>query len=488
MVEVQHQPFMSINKKLSEVHEKFILDCSKANIGPTLTFKFLKEVLGCYEMMGCTVGDIRNASRDIKAYAHGCDIQMVMDNIRRKKELSDAFTYHYEVNSENQLQALFWYCMIFTPFTGKGNHGKPVSTFAVGLVLNKKTGVAPKMIVTDQDGAMRSAIEEILVGTKHRWCMWHIMYKLAVKAPKKLLTDDHFEKEFNACVWSDLHEPAEFEEIWNGIIEEYGLQDVEWFNTMYCHQNFYKNFLKPRLNLAEFYLSFNNALESQRHSSAKLDYADSTIVPILATDQPFEKHASTLFTDSMFRKMKVEIVEGCNRCRIVGLTSEGMIDFYKVGDSYRNTFVIMHDKNHDSYACECKLFGSCIGRYQANVDTLRAFVSGVSELAVSLDSETPPISAPEKRRIIEEFYGMVRPQVIEVHAPDVVQTKGSCSTKGKRIISKREKAIKEFNRPVRRCGKCQELGHHDSRNCDRVKENKLEKEKKKTKDKGKEKC
>ncbi|XP_042051430.1 protein FAR1-RELATED SEQUENCE 5-like [Salvia splendens] len=241
MVESEHQQFMSSNRKLDDVHQKFILDCFKANIGPTLTLKVLKEILG--DLVGCTVGDSRNASRDIKAYAHGFDVQMVLDDMAKKKEMSEAFTNHYEVNASNQLVALFWcdglmkrnyhmfgdfvafdstyntnrYCMIFTPFTGKDNHGRPV-TFAAGLVCSEKTwafawlfrhfvecmGVAPKMIVTDQDLGMRSAIEEVLVGTRHHWCMWHIMHKLASKVPNRLLRDDEFKKEFNACVWSDL--------------------------------------------------------------------------------------------------------------------------------------------------------------------------------------------------------------------------------------------------------------------------------------------
>ena len=136
--------------------------------------------------------------------------------------------------------------MIFTPFTGKDNHGRPV-TFAVGLVSNEKTGtfawlfkhfvqctgVAPKMIVTDQDLGMRSAIQEILVGTRHRWCMWHIMHKLSSKVLGSLLRDEDFKKEFNACVWSDLLEPDEFEEVWNGVVERYGLEDHGWLKTLY---------------------------------------------------------------------------------------------------------------------------------------------------------------------------------------------------------------------------------------------------------------
>ncbi|XP_042051653.1 protein FAR1-RELATED SEQUENCE 5-like [Salvia splendens] len=108
MVETEHQQFMSSNRKLDDVHHKFILDCSKANIGPTLTFKVLKEILGGFDLVGCTVGDIRNASRDIKAYAQGFDVQMVLDDIGKKKEMSEAFTYHYEVNESDQLIALFW--------------------------------------------------------------------------------------------------------------------------------------------------------------------------------------------------------------------------------------------------------------------------------------------------------------------------------------------------------------------------------------------
>ncbi|XP_047953316.1 protein FAR1-RELATED SEQUENCE 5-like [Salvia hispanica] len=423
MVESEHQQFMTLNRKLDDVHHKFILDCSKANIGPTLTFKVLKEILGGFDLVGCNLGDIRNTSRDIKAFAHGCDVQMVLDDMAKKKELSDAFTYHYEVNAANQLVALFWcdglmkmnyhmfgdivafdstyntnrYCMIFTPFTGKDNHGKPV-TFAAGLVCNEKTGafawlfkhfvecmgVAPKMIVTDQDLGMRSAIQEVLVGTRHRWCMWHIMHKLASKVPGRLLRDEDFKKEFNACVWSDLLEPDEFEEEWNGVIERYELEDVDWLNTLYEYRqmwipayfrdfplgsmirttsisesenSFYKNFMKPRANLAELYLYFNNALDFQRNARTKLDYNDATSVPILATKLGFEKHAATIYTDSMFRKIQEEIVDGNDRCRVLGFSSTDTIDTYKLGDSRRNSYSVTHDKTDESYSCDCKLFG-----------------------------------------------------------------------------------------------------------------------------------
>ncbi|XP_047979381.1 protein FAR-RED IMPAIRED RESPONSE 1-like [Salvia hispanica] len=430
---------------------------------------------------------------------------MVLNDMAKKKEMSDAFTYHYEVNAANQLVALFWcdglmkknyhmfgdivafdstyntnrYCMIFTPFTGKDNHGKPV-TFTAGLVCNKKTGA-------------------------FGWLFKHFV-------------------------------EDEFEEEWNGVVERYELEDVNWLNTLYEYRqmwipayfrdfplgsmirttsiselenSFYKNFMKPRANLAELYLNFNNALEFQRNARTKLDYNNATVVPILATKLAFEKHASTIYTDSMFRKIQEEIVDGNDRCRVLGFSSTDMVDTYKLGDSRRNseycdsrwmktplakTVHGQFDATVDTRSTVddwqtvsnqgISLFYDFLRRFETDIDVLRAFVGGLEELGHSLQAGTPPTSAFEKRRMIEEFYGMLRPEVLEVHHPDVVKTKGHASNSASRLISKREKAIKEATRPLRRCKACDELGHHDSRNCPMLKEIAKEKELRK----GKRKC
>ncbi|XP_042027119.1 protein FAR1-RELATED SEQUENCE 5-like [Salvia splendens] len=511
MVESEHKQFMSVNRHLDDVHQKFILDCSKANIGPTLTFKVLKETLGGFDLIGCTVGDIRNASRDIKAYAYGFDVQMVLDDMAKKKEMSKSYTYHYEVNEKNQLVALFWcdglmkrnyhmfgdivafdttyntnrYCMIFTPFTGKDNHGRPV-TLAAGLVCNEKIGafgwlfrhfvecmgITPKMIVIDQDNGMRSAIEEVLVGTRHRWCMWHIMHKLATKVPNRLLRDEAFKKEFSACVWSDLLEPGEFEDghFWiPAYFRDFSLGSMIRTTSISESENsFYKRILKPRANIAEFYLNFNHAVEFQRNSRTSLDYHDATVFPILATTLPFEKHASTLYTDTMFKRIQEEIVEGNDRCRVLGFSSTEFVDTYKLGDSNRKSQTVSKK--------DISMFYGFLRRFEGDIELLRAFVGGVEELGNSIQAGNPTTSASEKRRMIEKFYGMVRPEVVEVHPPDVVKTKGHASSSKSRLISKRENSLKDASRPLRRCKACDEMGHHDSRNYPMLKEMEMEKE------------
>ena len=84
--------------------------------------------------------------------------------------------------------------MVFVPFTGIDNHHHNV-TFAGSLLASetaesykwllqsflKAFCVAPKVVVTDQDPAMKIAIRDVFPDTRHRLCMWHIMIKVSEK-------------------------------------------------------------------------------------------------------------------------------------------------------------------------------------------------------------------------------------------------------------------------------------------------------------------
>ena len=69
----------------------------------------------------------------------------------------------------------------------------------------------PKVIVTDQDGAMKYAIEYVFPSSLHRLCMWHIMKKLHAKTTEDVSVGDQFKEKLNKIVWSNVLEPVEFE-------------------------------------------------------------------------------------------------------------------------------------------------------------------------------------------------------------------------------------------------------------------------------------
>jgi hypothetical protein len=87
------------------------------------------------------------------------------------------------------------YNMIFTYFTGINHHMQSVF-FGAAFLANEKIesyvwlfqtfllamgGKAPRLIITDEDASMKSAIRTILPNIIHRFCMWHIIEKVPEK-------------------------------------------------------------------------------------------------------------------------------------------------------------------------------------------------------------------------------------------------------------------------------------------------------------------
>ena len=100
-------------------------------------------------------------------------------------------------NIKSVITPVFFLCrynMMFVPFTGVDNHYRNVTLGAAIIgdetaetyswLLNafrQAFGRAPPVIVTDQDPAMRKAIQDTWPESRHRLCMWHIMEKLTTK-------------------------------------------------------------------------------------------------------------------------------------------------------------------------------------------------------------------------------------------------------------------------------------------------------------------
>lgn len=108
MVDPHHQRFMKLNRSMDLVKQKLLINCANANIGPTDSYRLLNDLLGGYDSVGCTVSEVRNFTRDVRGYADGYDVQILLNETRKKKEVCDAFTFEYEQDSQNRLIRLFW--------------------------------------------------------------------------------------------------------------------------------------------------------------------------------------------------------------------------------------------------------------------------------------------------------------------------------------------------------------------------------------------
>ncbi|XP_057779890.1 protein FAR1-RELATED SEQUENCE 5-like [Salvia miltiorrhiza] len=405
MVPTVSRHLMPVNRNVTPVHEMWITSAIKANIGPIRSFRMYREIMGEYEDIGCVSNDFKNFVRDLNVYALDSDAHMILQTFMNKKELGNGFQYFYDVDDENRLRRLIWtdevsvknyklfgeavsfdatyntnrYKMIFTPFTGRDNHGKCLSFGAAIIsredvdsyswVLEKFVecvGNAPPLLITDQDPGLKKAVAAVWPQTRHRYCMWHITMKVAEKMPQRLRDSTEFKTNFGNFVWSEFDEPAVFEENWKNLMDEYDLSDNRWFSDMFDDRShwipaYFRDVSMSGLfrttSLSESENSyFKRALEAQRHNYHKTTFADETGVLPMKTRLKIEKHAATIYTNNIFKEVQEEIVASQTYCNMYKMEEQVDESIYTVHDNIDGKFVVRH-RLSDAYTyCSCNLF------------------------------------------------------------------------------------------------------------------------------------
>ncbi|XP_076937842.1 protein FAR1-RELATED SEQUENCE 5-like [Bidens hawaiensis] len=199
--------FVRSARKLTHVQEEAIYELSNMNLGPVKAFNLMRTQYGGFEKVGATKDDCKNFKQGLNCYIGGYDAEMIIQRLCAKKTFSSDYSFEYDVNDDHELIRMFWadetsksnyiafgdiisfdatfktnkYKMVFVPFTEIDNHCHSV-TVGAGLLasetiesytwllqmLLKSFGHAPKVVVTDQDPAMKQAIAVVFPNTRHR--------------------------------------------------------------------------------------------------------------------------------------------------------------------------------------------------------------------------------------------------------------------------------------------------------------------------------
>ncbi|GKC90264.1 FAR1 DNA binding domain, zinc finger, SWIM-type, MULE transposase domain containing protein [Tanacetum coccineum] len=275
------------------------------------------------------------------------------------------------------------YDMVFVPFTGIDNHLKCVN-FGSGMLLREDTEAytwlltsfmtahekQPTMVVMDQGGAMKRAIEAVLTESTHRLCMWHIMQKVPATICLEIYDETDFKERFGKLVWNMFMEPLEFEGKWSKLVEDFGLQNHKWMTKMFdlrhmwlpayfihsplfglmrttsrseSENAFFKNFTNHGSTLVNFMMCFESAMERQCYKQEVLDFRTFDSAPKFHTKLTIEIHACKVYTRTISLLVQKEIYEGCWACQIQEFKKEEGYEIVKVRDiiagAYRTLYI-----------------------------------------------------------------------------------------------------------------------------------------------------
>ncbi|XP_022040733.1 protein FAR1-RELATED SEQUENCE 5-like [Helianthus annuus] len=332
-------------RHLSETQEEMIWELGTLYLGPVKAFNIMRQRYRGFENVGATIDDCKNFRARIHSYIEEYDTNMVINRLTDKKQFMVDYSFVHSVDENKCLTGLFWadglckrnyaefgdvisfdatfktnkYKMVFVPFIGIDNHCRNV-TLRAGLLASESIesykwllqsfldsfGKQPKVVVTDQDPAMKQAIEAVFDKSRHKLYMWHIMKKVADKVGHELCNNPDFKRRMCDIVWTDSIAPETFEREWKLIMIEFGLTENKWIDDMfgmrsswipayYRHEpmsglmrttsrsesenHFFCQVANSQLTLVEFFNHFDGAMDVQRFNHRKNDHISRNTTP-----------------------------------------------------------------------------------------------------------------------------------------------------------------------------------------------------------------
>ncbi|XP_074266536.1 protein FAR-RED IMPAIRED RESPONSE 1-like [Silene latifolia] len=403
LISLKDREFQKLSRNIIDYHKMIIVSNSRLKIGATKTYRICKEQVNGYENIGASLNDFKNFHRDVKCFIHERDGQLFVDHFKEMTETRIGFYFDYDLDDDGSLRRAIWadgtardnykifgdavsfdptystnkYSMVFTPFTGVDHHKRSV-TLRGALVTREDyesfnwvfsrflqaMGVRnPSTLLRDRDpGIIKSVPLVFKTMARHRLQMWHIMNKMPSKFGVSRSDYNEFMCKINNIIWDDELEAAEFDGIWEQIIQDHGVGVNDWFADTYAIRGQWR-FEHKSGTLVEFWMRFESAMDQQRHIQKQLDNMDKHSSATVSTHLALEIHDAKVYTYSAFNKFKQEAIFSIDTCRTGGFTERGELEITTVKDSTRKkNFEVVYspalsdDTGTRKASCSCTMF------------------------------------------------------------------------------------------------------------------------------------
>lgn len=349
------------------------------------------------------------------------DSQVMLDHFMYMQDENPNFFYAIDLNEEQRLRNVFWvdakgrldygsfgdviffdtthikneYKLPFAPFIGVNHHfhflllgcallseeTKPTYVWLMRAWLRAMGGHAPRVILTDQDKALKEAIAEVFPDSRHCFCLWHILSKIPEKLSYVIRQHENFMAKFNKCIFKSWTN-EQFERRWWKMVDRFNLRNDLWFQSLYEEREqwaptymkdvflagmstiqrlegmncLFDKYMQRKTTLKEFLEHYKVILREKCEEEAKADFETWHKQPGLKSPSPFGKQLATLYTHAIFKKFQNEVL-GVVACHPRKESEDGATITFRVQDFEENQdFIVVWNETTSDIACLCRLF------------------------------------------------------------------------------------------------------------------------------------
>ncbi|MCH83980.1 protein FAR1-RELATED SEQUENCE 5-like, partial [Trifolium medium] len=240
----------------------------------------------------------------------------------------------------------------------------------------------PQTVFTDQDQAMAKALAEVMPGTYHGLCTWHLMQNCIKHLGNLMKGGSHFLSDFKKCMYG-YEEEEQFEEGWRTLLVRYNAEDIPWLQRVYTIKEKWaccfmkkaftlgmrstqlsesvnadiKSFMNANLDIIKFFKRFEDVVEDKRYNELKCEFEACQKIPRLKNKySSILQQMSELYTPTIFDlfQQEYELFEACSMKSNNIQTS--IIDYTIVMEMNPGEWQVSFDLNNNLICCTCRKF------------------------------------------------------------------------------------------------------------------------------------
>ncbi|XP_052177200.1 protein FAR-RED ELONGATED HYPOCOTYL 3 isoform X2 [Diospyros lotus] len=242
-------------------------------------------------------------------------------------------------------------------------------------------GQAPKVIITDQDKAMKSVISEVFPSASHFFCLWHILGKVSETFSHLIKQHENFMAKIEKCIHRSWTR-EEFEKRWQKLVDRFELGENEWIQSLYEDRThwaptylkdaflagmstaqrsdsvncFFDKYMHKKTTVQEFLKQYEAILQDRYEEEAKADSDTWNRQATLKSPSPFEKQMSGVYTNAVFKKFQTEVL-GAIACHPKRERQDETTVTFRVQDVDKNQeFIVTWTELSSEVSCLCHLF------------------------------------------------------------------------------------------------------------------------------------